>query len=206
MELTEDMTKILVQVWEDRDKPGSEDYFETYGTFVATIMVLQTVYQAKGFAELPDVLAALEPFRADPAYAEAREALDAQFAVIGFEQPPVFSAESMARGQLVALMEKLLEAARDVEAAVKRPDEVFDRVNVLANQVIDEGCTVAGVESLRQEVAESCSKQMEYFLTHGLDQSSSREESAQAIDMFIQQYSLNRMVQVRGGQGVGRGG
>ena len=50
------MTTVLRQVWEDKEKAGSENYFDTYGTFVATIMVLQLVYQAHGFAELPDVL------------------------------------------------------------------------------------------------------------------------------------------------------
>ena len=133
-DMTHEMEKAL-----DAAMNGGDDVFYFYGTFMGCIMVLQTVYQEYGFAELPDLLAALgRRIPEVPEIAQKWEQLEHKLDLAGFEHMPFFTGH-LTKAELVAVLENLLAAAREVFVKIQdiKTDETISGATMLADKFFE---------------------------------------------------------------------
>ena len=136
--ILEDMTKEMEKAL-DASVNGGDDVFYFYGTFMGSIMVLQTVYQEYGFAEYPDLLAVLaKRIPENPEIARKWEILEHKLDLAGFEHLPFFT-EHLNKEELVAVLDNLLAAAREVYVKIQdiKTDETISGATLQAEKFFD---------------------------------------------------------------------
>lgn len=139
IQVVEEMTAEVTEVWEKRGLEESGDLFEMYGSFVASIMIMQSVYQDYGFAEYPDLIISLDRCekkctrKADTSaesaqvscLREARGKLSEVLKTVGFTEPMI-SHTILPKSELLIIMGEMLKSSQkvraDMQVAIKNQD------------------------------------------------------------------------------------